>query len=161
MLCSDNHVCRADSPMLLVFRGGGRIASTRANTTLCTWKKSQLKAAHRAASSGEPRKVRIRSADPFKLQWNKSLEAVFSVCNNRQVTNVSGFLCRWTKRLGMVATRRTQSRAVTQLTPRRPTTHSIITGRMIAAGVSALCFSALTARCFLSTCCRHLTWLEA
>lgn len=93
------------------------------------------------------------SADPFKLQWNKTLEAVFSVCNHRQVTNVSGFLCRWKKRLGMAATRRTQSRALTQLTPRRPTTHSIITGRMIAAGVSALCFSAFTAaRCFPITC---------
>lgn len=65
---------------------------------------------------------------------------MFSVCNHRQVTNVSGFLCRWKKRLRTAATRRTQSWAVTRLTPRRPTTHSIITGCMIAAGVSALFF---------------------
>lgn len=80
------------------------------------------------------------------LFWIKPLHAVFSVCNHRQVTNVSGFLCRWRRRPRMTATRRpagvrhaqTQSPPATHPTPCRPIIHSIVTGRMIAAGVSVV-----------------------
>lgn len=71
-----------------------------------------------------------------------------SVCNHRQVTNVSGFLCRWRMRPGTTVTRRparAQHARTQSLTPRLPITHSIITGRMIAAGVSG---PQLTVFCF-------------
>lgn len=69
---------------------------------------------------------------------------MFSVCNHGQVTNVSGFLCRWRRFPGTTVTRHlavawaalTPNQPVNHLTPRRPITRSIITGSMIAAGVS-------------------------
>lgn len=107
--------------------------------------------------------------DCFSPFWNKTLHALFSVCNHRQVTNVSGFLCRWRTRPGTTATRcpagvRTQTPPATHPTPRRPITHSIVTGRMIAAGVSGpaalsvhslflLLHSLVWFRCFTSTLC--------
>lgn len=82
---------------------------------------------------------------PALFIWKQSSSrSLFPVCNHRQVTNVSGCLCRWRTRPGTTARRRpAATRRPTPPTPHRPIAHSIITRRMIAAGVSGNASSAV------------------